>query len=137
MRKSSATKRGFTYDPDAVRDAETGVLREEVETLESAVEEPKEGDGGLDWEEVTSVGGLAHDLGLPIAPDPGQPELPAEETAQPESKIEKLAGPSKQHTKLYRELKERDPAHKRTCSICLRRVPLNRIKNEVCDDCDQ
>ena len=99
-------KRGIQYDEEAVQAAADGTLKREAE--EAFEQELLRAD-------VTSVGSLALDLGFPAAPE---------------------ASRSKQHTRMYREIKERDPPHKRTCSVCLRRVPLNQIRNEVCNDCD-
>lgn len=58
----------------------------------------------------------------------------------PERIAQKKMIESKATVKFVRELRLRDPAHKKTCAKCATRVPLKQIgngKNEVCDTCSQ
>ena len=66
------------------------------------------------------------------------------ETVVPEAEVKQAeAAPAPKAAKqvitpaMLRELRARDPDHKRTCASCGRRVPIAKIgaKGQVCEDC--
>lgn len=118
---------------DPAANLEGAVCSQVLEAIKDAKGEP---DQPADFQDLVSTAEALAAVGEAASAAAQAVGQVADAAAEMKRKMALVAEKAKQ--KLVRELRKADPKHKKTCSICHTRVPLEVIgagKNDACDAC--